>query len=429
MTPPRLFAIAFILVATSVAWSILGVTVQARTGESDGELRQEVAQLWGGRHRQVAPKVWIEEPRVVTRQVQENDSTGRPVHRTVTETVYDQIPLSLEQNRIDVTFDLDQRQKGLLWYDTYAVRFEARYHVSHHAAGARHVRVHFAFPSPEGIYDGFQIQVGGQDAREATDLSAGITADVVAEPGVEVPIRIGYRSRGLDDWTYAFGDGVAQVRDFALVAHTDFTGIDFPAGTMSPTAKKREGRGWRLEWKFESLATGQKVGLDMPNRQNPGPLAARIAYFAPVSLLFFVTVMVIVGVLRGRSLHPMNYVFLSAAFFAFHLLLAYLVDHLDVHLSFAISAGVSVFLVVTYLWLAAGLRVAVLEAGVAQGVFLVLFSYAFFFEGYTGLTVTVGAIVTLFVLMLVTGRMDWGKVFARSPSATLPSPSAASSGA
>ena len=32
----------------------------------------------------------------------------------------------------------------------------------------------------------------------------------------------------------------------------------------------------------------------------------------------------------------MNYFFLSAAFFAFHLLLAYLVDHVDVHAAFAL---------------------------------------------------------------------------------------------
>ena len=49
--------------------------------------------------------------------------------------------------------------------------------------------------------------------------------------------------------------------------------------------------------------------------------------------------------------------------------------------------------------------------------FLVLFSYAFFFEGYTGLTVTVGAIVTLFVLMQLTARVDWARVFARAEEA------------
>jgi hypothetical protein len=40
----------------------------------------------------------------------------------------------------------------------------------------------------------------------------------------------------------------------------------------------------------------------------------------------------------------------------------------------------------------------------------VLFSYAFFFEGYAGLTVTLGAVTTLFVLMQLTGRLDWGAV-------------------
>jgi inner membrane protein involved in colicin E2 resistance len=149
--------------------------------------------------------------------------------------------------------------------------------------------------------------------------------------------------------------------------------------------------------------------MDLPNRLNPGPLAARITMFAPVSLLFFLVVLVILGVLQQRSLHPMNYAFLSAAFFAFHLLLAYLADHVDIHVAFAVSSAVSVLLVVSYLRIVAGPSFAFLRAGVAQLVFLVLFSYAFFFEGYTGLTVTIGAIVTLFVLMQMTARVDWSR--------------------
>jgi len=130
-----------------------------------------------------------------------------------------------------------------------------------------------------------------------------------------------------------------------------------------------------------------------------------------VSLLFFVTVLMVLGILSGESLHPMHFFFLSAGFFAFHLLLAYLVDHLDIHLSFLISAAVSVLLVVTYLAKVAGMKFAVWRAGVAQIVFLVLFSYAFFFEGYSGLTVTVGSVLTLFVLMQATARVDWNQVF------------------
>jgi inner membrane protein involved in colicin E2 resistance len=160
--------------------------------------------------------------------------------------------------------------------------------------------------------------------------------------------------------------------------------------------------------------------MDPPDRLNPGPLAARITFFAPVSLLFFVTVMVILGVLRRQSLHPMHYFFLSAAFFAFHLLLAYLVDHMEMGTAFIIAAAVSVFLVVSYLRAVSGWRVALLDAAAAQVVYLVLFSYAFFFEGFTGLTVTVGAVVTLFLLMQLTARVDWNEVFrgAAPPTAT-----------
>jgi hypothetical protein len=42
----------------------------------------------------------------------------------------------------------------------------------------------------------------------------------------------------------------------------------------------------------------------------------------------------------------MNYFFLAAAFFSFHLLLAYLVDHISIHMAFAVCSAVSVFLVV-----------------------------------------------------------------------------------
>ena len=96
--------------------------------------------------------------------------------------------------------------------------------------------------------------------------------------------------------------------------------------------------------------------------------------------------------------------------------MAYLVDHLDIHLSFLIAAATSVLLVLSYLRLVSGMRQSLLQAGLAQIVFLVFFSYAFFFEGYTGLTVTIGSIITLFILMQATGRVEWEELFARSRS-------------
>jgi hypothetical protein len=57
------------------------------------------------------------------------------------------------------------------------------------------------------------------------------------------------------------------------------------------------------------------------------------------------------------------------------------------------------------------MRFAAVEAGLTQVLYLVLFSYAFFFRGYTGLTLTIGSILTLFVVMQATGRIRWSERF------------------
>jgi len=108
----------------------------------------------------------------------------------------------------------------------------------------------------------------------------------------------------------------------------------------------------------------------------------------------------------------MNYFFIATGFFAFHLLLAYLVDHMSIHMSFAVSSVVSIFLVISYLRLVVGTQFAIREAALAQFVYLVLFSYAFFFKGFTGLSITIGSILTLFVVMQLTGRIRWEEKFA-----------------
>jgi hypothetical protein len=413
VTVPRLAAIALIFIASTLAWFALGASITVRTGEDDSRIAKEVELLWGGPQKQAAPSACIERPGTTAETVTDKDASGKPTsERLVTRQTVQRVSADLVSSRIEGHLDLDQRQRGLLWYDTYAVSFRGTYTFRNPDAEERPLEVHFPFPNSTSPYDDFVLTLNGQPAAALADLSKGATARTLVAPGGEARLEVAYRSRGVGTWTYAFGaDGVSHVRDFNLVMTTDFTEIDFPVGSMSPGEKSRTADGWQLGWAFKNLVTGQKIGMDLPNRLNPGPLAARITFFAPVSLLFFLTVLVMLGVTSGQSLHPMNYFFLAAAFFAFHLLLAYLVDHLSIHVSFVVAAATSLALVVSYLRVVSGMRRALLHAGAAQLVFLVLFSYAFFFEGYTGLTVTVGAVVTLFVLMQMTASVRWAEVF------------------
>jgi hypothetical protein len=80
-------------------------------------------------------------------------------------------------------------------------------------------------------------------------------------------------------------------------------------------------------------------------------------------------------------------------------------------------------MVTAYLRLVVSSRFAFVESGIAQLVYLVGFSLAHFWQGMTGLTITVLSIGTLTLLMLLTGRIRWSEVLEKV-SPPRPSPTA-----
>ena len=96
-----------------------------------------------------------------------------------------------------------------------------------------------------------------------------------------------YASQGMDSWRYHFSNEIAQVRDFHLKMTTNFKDIDFPDNTLSPSDKHEITDGWQLDWNYKNLVSGYQIGMAMPEKLQPGPLAGRISFFAPVSLFFF----------------------------------------------------------------------------------------------------------------------------------------------
>jgi inner membrane protein involved in colicin E2 resistance len=411
----RIVAIAFIFVCASAAWMVLGATVFSRTYDLDQQLEGQVASLWGAPQSQSPPAATAE---YTTRKTTETVVNGNKNSFTEQVAVVEALPL--ESSRVDVSLGLEHRQKGLLWYSTYKVNFDGTY-VFRNATGHDQVTFTLKFPAERAIYDDLVFTVNGAPVALTNEKNSA-TAKAAVKQGEAATLRVAYRSQGLDDWRYNFGGGdvkagagVAQVRDFRMRMRTNFKEIDFPESTLSPSEKRETGDGWELEWNYKNLVSGFQIGMAMPEKLQPGPLAGRISLFAPVSLFFFFFLMFIITTMRGIELHPMNYFFLAAAFFAFHLLLAYMVDHVSIHTAFAVSSVVSIFLVISYLRLVVGTRFAAREAGLAQFIYLVMFSYAFFFKGFTGLAVTIGSILTLFVVMQITGRVRWAEKFSAQP--------------
>jgi hypothetical protein len=399
MKASRLGAIVAIFLGVSVAWAILGATISLRTEQAFERLNGQVAGLWGEKLSQRAPQLIVQET------VSTVNAKGKPETATVDH------PLSPDSSDIKVKLDSDARRKGLLWYRTYVVEFDGTYTVRHSFTRKPVLKAIFTFPSAEGIYDDFEFSVNGQEAVLGGNLQGGLTKSIALEPGKVATIHVHYKSRGRDNWIYAFDAGVSQVRNFKMSVDTDFRRLDFPPRSLSPTAKQATANGWNLSWDFASLISGFQAGVEMPQELNPGLITSRITYFAPVGLLFFLAVVVIMGLVRGQNMHPMHYFFVCGSFFSFHLLMAYLADHLPLALTFVICAVVAVAITVSYLVRATRRDFALTIAAPAQLLFLVLFSYAFFFEGYTGLSITIASIITLVILMQVTAKVDWENRF------------------
>lgn len=414
----RIVGIIFVFGVVSIAWVVLGGIMLSRSSTQSGQLRGSVSELWGSPQSQQAPALVFHWDTMEERTSTETqDGRERTVRRM--ERVHHTKNLMPASTRISADLTLDQRLKGLVWYSLYNVDFKGAWEYQHREPLPGYLEVGFSFPDASGIYDNFRIAVDNTDrGREATPVDGRVNLMVEVQPGQRIPIEIGYRSRGMDQWRYVPAPGVANLENFTLAMSTDFKAIDFPANTMSPSTRSETATGHALEWTFARAVTGQQIGMVMPARIQPGEMAAQLSFSAPISLLFFFLLMFVLATLRSIDIHPINYFFLASAFFAFHLLFGYSVDHIQLIPAFVLSSAVSIFLVVTYLRLVVSPRFAFVEAALAQLVYLIGFSLAHFWDGYTGLTVTVLSVLTLFLLMQLTGRIRWSDPAARKPAST-----------
>jgi hypothetical protein len=351
----------------------------------------EVAGVWGGELVQKHPTAWFATP-----NVQGGRATLQPT-----------------KSLVNVVLESEPKKRGLFWHRTYFAKFAADYSFTNPTRIPQTLFLSVPLPADANGLRGFEFTVDGvAESGAAPSASSGkIQRAIVVEAGASTQVHVAYQTNGTNCWAYRFSDA-GRISGFALNMRTNFEEINFPVGTGSPTDRDSDGSSWTLSWNYPDVLGAPDIGMDMPKALNAGPVAARIAFFAPVSLLFFVTVVLLVAGLRGAPLHPMHVFFVSAGFFGFHLLFAYLVDLLPLYRSFGIATVVSLLLVCGYLRAVGGnalLRVAL----PAQIAYLVLFSFSFFFDGLTGIVLATGSVATLALLMVLTAKVDWSRVFQR----------------
>ena len=178
---------------------------------------------------------------------------GRKIETVTQQKTVKELPL--ESSRLNVDLNLEHRQKGLLWYSTYRVGFAGAYAFRNASDKERDVTFTLSFPTAQAIYDDLIFTVDDAPVTLKNEKNSASGTLKIA-PGKVVTLKVGYKSQGLNNWSYSLAHGgkssedVARVRDFSLKMTTNFKGIDFPNNTLSPSIKRESGSGWQLDWNY-----------------------------------------------------------------------------------------------------------------------------------------------------------------------------------
>ena len=285
MKPIRLIAIFIIFVLTTAAWWILGVTLGFRTDTYSLRTSGEVNGLWGPSLQQPHPRAFY------------SDASGA-------------VSLLPSSSKVTAELAYDPRKRGLQWHRTYDIKFNGEYAFANPTQVTQHFKIELPLPGDTIRLEGFQFEVtGGAATASAAPVpkSGLMTASVEVAPGKTVRLVTGYQARGMNDWRYVFPDA-SRIQNFELVMHTNFSEIDFPNDTGSPSqaiAETGDNR-WTIVWQYPDVISARSIGMSMPKVLNPGPVAMQIAFWAPLSLAVFFLVLVITSLMNGVELHPMN---------------------------------------------------------------------------------------------------------------------------
>ncbi|HEY5074256.1 MAG TPA: inner membrane CreD family protein, partial [Pyrinomonadaceae bacterium] len=204
----RIAAIVFIFLCTAVAWAILGTTIFQRTYSSDSSSEGRVASTWGAPQNQLPPTASYEE--IVPRK-EVSTENGKKIERVIQDKFTNALPL--ESSHLSVDLNLEHRQKGLLWYSTYKVGFDGAYSFRNPSDKDQTITFTLNFPTAQAIYDDLVFTVDDVPItlKNEKNIASG-TARVAA--GRTANLKVGYKSQGLNDWHYSFGNaGVQPQRD------------------------------------------------------------------------------------------------------------------------------------------------------------------------------------------------------------------------
>jgi len=380
---PSVGVIAISVVALSMGWQMFTGRLIERTDRARAAAG-EVARIWGGPLLQPQPEVRWRRADAATVELEQGE---------------------LEKTSVDVSLDVDYRRRGITEYPGYDAQVAGTYQFKNPSPEAAFVAFTIGLPAERSalMLRDLTLLVDGKEDPSRTEYAA----DRVAwrgrvDGGRTARFALAYRARGLSRFGYRFvseaGEGAAArpVSGFRMqVRVRNLRGaVDYPVGSMAPTSISDADGARLFVWDVDRILTSFNIGLELPDRSDLSAAIGRLIHNAPFFYLMFaaaLTLSLSSVRRRARALHVGG---LSAAYFLYFPLAAYLSAYLAWPLACGLALGGISAVVLLHVARFIGARAAG-RAGLCLLFFLATPAVAYLLPEHTGLILVLIGFVAL----------------------------------
>jgi hypothetical protein len=379
---PSIAVVWVSVIALTIGWHLFTGRLTGRTDRARNSAG-EVARIWGGPLQQPQPEVRWRRTDAATVDLEYGE---------------------LKKSDISVDLDVDYRRRGITEYPGYEAQIRGEYQFQNPSSESSFVAFTIGLPVDRSalMLRDLSLLIDGKEDPQHTEYAG----DKIAWRGrvegrTTTQFTLAYRARGLERFGYRFAakgeDGSARpVTAFRMQMRVkNLRGeVDFPVGAMAPTSIQSVGGARVYAWDVERLLTSFDIGLILPDRSDLSAAIGRLISNAPWFYLMFGAALTLALSSLGRRARALHVAGLSAAYFLYFPLAAYLSAYLAWPFACGLSLGGISAVMLLHVSRFAGASAAG-RVGLVILFFLATPAVAYLLPAHTGLILVVVGFVAL----------------------------------
>jgi hypothetical protein len=381
-------AILSSLIALAIGWRMFSARMVDRTQHDDGSA-VEVARIWGGPLNQPQPIV----------EWRRADAATVELARA-----------EIASTRVDVVLDAEYRRRGLVEFPGYEAKLKGEYRFQNPSSASTFIAFRIGLPVERSalMLSDLKLLVDGKEDPARTEYASDKIVWTGEIGGAKAAtFTVEYKARGMQRFGYALG-GEGQGRpitNFEMAVHVRGVNgdLDYPIGSMAPTAIEPTADGKTLVWKVDRLLTSFDVGVTLPDRHTVTRALQNLIKNAPFFYLLYAAGLVYALASIGRRARALHILGLSAAYFLYFPLATYLTVYIPWAIACLVATlGISVLVVLhasRFVGVLAAMRIAA-----CQILFLAVPAAAYLVPQHTGLILVLAGFCALAALLQALGR-------------------------